>query len=217
MRQSEYPQQEKKQDRRKRRSDAAIQRAFDELLNEKPLSKITVKELAERADIDRKTFYLRYDSIDDLVDARIQAEADHVAKILHGAILDKDGSIDVRALYETLGLELLMRLNGNLGLLGHGDTDRLISRMLPALSKAVSEDDTLSLSEGLGPYFDLFAAYFCGGLLSLYNQWVKTESELPLETLAELASAAVTGGLVSLSQTAKSLDIAGIDGDAEEA
>ena len=46
---------------------------------------------------------------------------------------------------------------------------------------------------------------------------MKTESELPLETLAELASAAVTGGLVSLSQTAKSLDIAGIDGDAEEA
>ena len=46
MRNSEYPQQEKKQDRRKRRSDAAIQRAFDELLNEKPLSKITVKELA---------------------------------------------------------------------------------------------------------------------------------------------------------------------------
>lgn len=198
---------EKKIDRRKRRSDIAIQKAFDELLEEKPLGKITVKELAERADIDRKTFYLRYDSIDDLVDSRIQNEADHVARILHGVILDKDGSIDVRALYETLGLELLIRLNGNLGLLGHGDTDRLISRMLPALSKAVAEDDTLSLAENLGPYFDLFAAYFCGGLLSLYNQWVKTESELPLETLSELASAAMTGSLVSLTKTAKALNI----------
>lgn len=198
---------EKKIDRRKRRSDIAIQKAFDELLEEKPLGKITVKELAERADIDRKTFYLRYDSIDDLVDSRIQNEADHVARILHGVILDKDGSIDVRALYETLGLELLIRLNGNLGLLGHGDTDRLISRMLPALSKAVAEDDTLSLAENLGPYFDLFAAYFCGGLLSLYNQWVKTESELPLETLSELASAAMTGSLVSLAKTAKALNI----------
>lgn len=198
---------EKKIDRRKRRSDIAIQKAFDELLEEKPLGKITVKELAERADIDRKTFYLRYDSIDDLVDSRIQNEADHVARILHGVILDKDGSIDVRALYETLGLELLIRLNGNLGLLGHGDTDRLISRMLPALSKTVAEDDTLSLAENLGPYFDLFAAYFCGGLLSLYNQWVKTESELPLETLSELASAAMTGSLVSLAKTAKALNI----------
>ena len=59
MKHSDTAQKEQKQDRRKRRSDAAIQRAFDELLDEKPLEKITVKELAERADIDRKTFYLR--------------------------------------------------------------------------------------------------------------------------------------------------------------
>lgn len=207
MKHSDTAQKEQKQDRRKRRSDAAIQRAFDELLDEKPLEKITVKELAERADIDRKTFYLRYDSIDDLIDSRIQDEAEYIAKILHGAILNKDGSIDVMALYETLGLELLVRFNGNLGLLGHGDTDKLITRMLPALSKAVADDDTLSLSEDLGPYFDLFAAYFCGGLLSLYNQWVRTESELPLETLAELASSAVTGGLVSITKTAQSLNL----------
>lgn len=197
--------QETKTDRRKRRSDAAIRKAFNELLEEKPLDKITVKELAERADIDRKTFYLRYDSIDDLVDSRIQEEADFVAKVLHKVIKNESGEIDVKALYETLSMELLIRLNGNLGLLGHGNTDRLIAKLLPALSRAISEDDTLSLAENLGAYFNLFAAYFCGGLLSLYNQWVRTESELPLATLAELASAALTGGLISVTSHAKIL------------
>ncbi|MGN0262567.1 MAG: TetR/AcrR family transcriptional regulator [Eggerthellaceae bacterium] len=205
MDKSSIDRQSDKIDRRKRRSDAAIRKAFDELLEEKPLDKITVKELAERADIDRKTFYLRYDSIDDLVDSRIQEEAEYVAKVLHKAIKNESGEIDVKALYETLSMELLIRLNGHLGLLGHGNTDRLTAKLLPALSRALSEDDTLSLSENLGAYFNLFAAYFCGGLLSLYNQWMKTESELPLDVLAELASAAMTGGLVSLSSAAMRL------------
>lgn len=42
----------------------AIKKAFAELLKEKKeLNKITVNELAERADINRGTFYIHYDSI----------------------------------------------------------------------------------------------------------------------------------------------------------
>lgn len=59
---------EKKVDRRALRTEKAIRKAFEELLmaDERP---ITVASLARHADINRKTFYLHYDTIDDLVNS----------------------------------------------------------------------------------------------------------------------------------------------------
>ena len=50
----------------------AIERAFDELILEKDADRVTVKELAERARIHRKTFYLHFESIEALYDWRIK-------------------------------------------------------------------------------------------------------------------------------------------------
>ena len=49
---------EGKTDLRVVRTRAAIDRAFEELVCEVGLDKVTVKDLAERAGINRKTFYL---------------------------------------------------------------------------------------------------------------------------------------------------------------
>ncbi len=50
----------------------AICSAFDELVLEKNADRITVKELAERARINRKTFYLHFDTIEALYDDRLR-------------------------------------------------------------------------------------------------------------------------------------------------
>lgn len=49
------------------RSRKLICNALLELLNEKPLEKITVTDIANRADLNRGTFYLHYDSVNDVV------------------------------------------------------------------------------------------------------------------------------------------------------
>ena len=46
----------------------AIKNAFKNMIIEMPYEKITIKELCERALINRKTFYLHYSSIDDLLE-----------------------------------------------------------------------------------------------------------------------------------------------------
>lgn len=51
---------EKTEYRSSLRSKRLIRAAFLELLGEKPLEKITVTELAERADLNRRTFYAHY-------------------------------------------------------------------------------------------------------------------------------------------------------------
>ena len=56
-------------DRRVRRSRRAIIEAFDRLIMDEPIDQISVSLIAREADVDRKTFYQHFGSIDGLLDA----------------------------------------------------------------------------------------------------------------------------------------------------
>ncbi len=56
-------------DPRVRYTRTIIKKAFYELLKEKPVNKITVREICERAEINRSTFYKHYLDCYDLLDA----------------------------------------------------------------------------------------------------------------------------------------------------
>lgn len=60
-------------DRRVKKTKQQIRGSFVELIDEIGLKSITVSNLAEKADINRGTFYLHYENIDDLVD-KLQAD-----------------------------------------------------------------------------------------------------------------------------------------------
>lgn len=62
---------EKHMDRRVARTKRNIRNALLELTSKKSLNDITVTELAERADVDRKTFYNYYDTVTDIVNEMI--------------------------------------------------------------------------------------------------------------------------------------------------
>lgn len=55
-------------DLRVKKTEKAIRSAFYQLIQTKPLEKITVKELAQLAEINKTTFYAHYETIYDLVD-----------------------------------------------------------------------------------------------------------------------------------------------------
>lgn len=57
------------EDRRVRKTKKAIQDVFFELIKEKKLNEITIKELCAKADINKSTFYLHYRDIYDLADS----------------------------------------------------------------------------------------------------------------------------------------------------
>lgn len=60
---------EKKQDLRTQRTQQHLRRALCELLQQKPVNKISIRELTERAEVSRCTFYLYYDSIFSMITA----------------------------------------------------------------------------------------------------------------------------------------------------
>src|SRR5471030_1141297 len=73
-----------KKDRRIGKTQKSIRDALMNLLEEKDVSQITIKELAENANINRKTFYMHFSSIDDIFD---KIENEIIEKFL--LILDK--------------------------------------------------------------------------------------------------------------------------------
>ncbi|WP_246566965.1 TetR/AcrR family transcriptional regulator [Mammaliicoccus lentus] len=49
------------EDRRVRKSKAAIKKAFIQLLEDSQIERITIRQISDKADINRGTFYLNYD------------------------------------------------------------------------------------------------------------------------------------------------------------
>ncbi|MBP5343099.1 TetR/AcrR family transcriptional regulator [bacterium] len=72
----------RKPDRRILKTKKAIINAFAELISQKDINDITIKEISDTADISRKTFYYYYDGIWDLVE-EIQSDfANNFTEIL---------------------------------------------------------------------------------------------------------------------------------------
>ena len=61
------------EDRRVSRTKNAVMQAFLELSAQNDTGKVTVTELAKKANIDRKTFYLHYDSVDSVFEEYVRS------------------------------------------------------------------------------------------------------------------------------------------------
>ena len=77
-----------KLDRKTRYTRMVLQDSLVELMREKPINKITIKELCEKADINRTTFYAHYTDQYDLL-RKIEDEALSWAKDVFNTIIGK--------------------------------------------------------------------------------------------------------------------------------
>ena len=55
-----------------------IAKTFTELLDEKPMSKITVKDIVERCGVNRNTFYYHFKDIPDVVEFILKKKWDEI-------------------------------------------------------------------------------------------------------------------------------------------
>ena len=72
---------QKKENIRTQKTCALIRKTFREMLIEMDYNQISIKKLTERADINRRTFYLHYGSIDELLNELIDEIADGYIKM----------------------------------------------------------------------------------------------------------------------------------------
>lgn len=174
-----------KMDRRVIRTRKNIRQAFTTLIMEKEYSKITVSDIAQHAGINRRTFYLHYASVDevlqeverDLVD-RVRTFQDYVDLL--------NPELDCSMMF----FRLSAVLNENATFLErilqteayHIFFNRLKMLWRDALTARYTPELRMSREE-----FALQAEFFTAGILSMYACWISDRSKISLEELGRTA------------------------------
>ena len=173
-------------DRRVLRTKKNIHQAFLQLLSEKSLSQITVKELSDLADINRKTFYMYYSNIEDIF---AELEDELVLKLVH--VFEKElfqkEMFDSYSFFENLNRTIqedidLYRILNHSDLLPH-----LIQRAKNALIEVFFRKYNIPADSDNERYI-LYAEYAASGILSMYTNWFSSDSHMSLEELTRTAA-----------------------------
>lgn len=187
-------------DKRTKRTKAAIEKAFIELAEEKGLGKVTVSEIAARADINRKTFYHHYESIDMLIDEILEEEAKSAASSIRESLLDENGEIDIMQLFQVLSLKISETAHRNAAVLAGVDTEKFIRHFEPVLMRVASEHIPEIYGDASKEQMRYLITFIFSGLISTYHRWVADDSELEMKQLADILSVLVTTGLAGFRE-----------------
>lgn len=181
------------------RSRRMIVEALADILQEKPLDKITVTEVVARAGINRGTFYAHYADIPDVVQHLIQ---DTFAKI-RSALTVEPGQL--YRLPEVLLGQILAIFTEDLDFYRKvmaSSTAPLMQEQLVEFVIRYLLDHEAEYTFGTHEQYELTIRFCAGGLSNLYREWFSGKLDMPLEELTRRASQMLLGVLnPSLTKT----------------
>lgn len=172
------------QDRRIHKTRKIIKDTLTEMMHEKPVDQITVKELAERADLNRGTFYFHYRDIYDLLEkseAEVIEDITQILKKINPKEVAKYASINQP--YPAL-IELFEWFKDNINfgkaLMGrYGDIS-----FLDKISTALKSD--LFIPNGNSLFNDYLTSYMAHGFLGMIIQWFDENASTSPEEMATI-------------------------------
>ena len=187
-------------DRRVRRSRRAIIEAFERLIMTCELEEITVSALAREADVDRKTVYQHFGTIDGLLDAiaeqvvteildEVEEAAAVGAPVGEGARLHAFFGALMRNLSEDLVLEQRYY--------EHVPSELLFEHLSRPLMRQIVERGLVSgvLTDA---ELEMVLSFGLGGLFSIYRWWFLSDRAVPLEEVTWRADLLLEGGVAGL-------------------
>ena len=186
-------------DPRTRKTKRAIRNAFAKLLSEKELNDITVRDVAELAEINRKTFYRYYAGIYQVVD-EIENEIVRSYEQILGEIDFRKDIENPYRIFERLTATINTDLDFYGYLLSMQGNVSLVSKISGMLKSKTME--TLLLHVPMDAQkADIMLDYVISGMVAVYQRWFnagRRESiELLSETLSALAFSGISGVMAS--------------------
>lgn len=193
---------EQKQDRRIRRTRKLLKDSLISLMEEKEFKNISVKDITERADLNRGTFYLHYNdtyhllqdiedevlhSFQEMIDSYRNPSLPHTLLPVMNPMIHyvAENTAICKIMFEnSISVEFINRLHG----LIHENGREIIKAMYPNADEAMLE------------YFFEFITY---GLTGMLKWWIDSGKQLPEGTLAEMCDKAVTGTALRLLYTGR--------------
>lgn len=185
-----------KVDRRIKKTKKAIRNAFTELIAQKDINKITVKEIADVADINRKTFYSHYDGVYQIID-EIENE---LVSVLNEIIGDIDLKRDLEN-PEIIFAKLTSVINHDLDFYGHllrmDSASNLVPKLILALKEKVRK--SFSAQTDIDPQsLDIMTEFIFSGMFAVYKNWFNFNQEQSIESVSEVISVLATFGAIGI-------------------
>ena len=157
-------------DRRVRRTRYAIHSAFRALVARDGFRNITVSALAREANIDRKTFYLHYRGLDDLMAEEIRQIVDQVAAALMPVSKGSAMAVNLRETLERVADLFLADREFFRSVFAEAPLDRVVEALVPAIRSRV-------IAQGVLPAFrdtaalDNLIRFYVGGVGAVFFHW----------------------------------------------
>ena len=180
-----------KKDRRVVKTQRAIRNAFLKLMVQKDIDRITIKEIAEEADVDRKTIYNYYGGIHEIreeLENELVSIFEKETKGLNYNLTDSQASFEILANMLNNNLELygqLMRLDYN---------SRLLVKVIDYLKMKIRQGISMQANY-TDKQLDLVAEYVTWGMFAAYRYWFNSDRKQPLGEFSKDVSTIVLKGL----------------------
>lgn len=161
---------------------ANLTAAFWELYLEKPIEKITIREITDRAGYNRATFYLYYHDVYDLFEQLEDEILGQIRVLVQQRLLFED-QLDFSH-HMGFIVELAQRFNAYMPRLMAGDPsfeERLKEIIAPLLDRFILPEEGLSPREQ-----DVLRAFYLSGLLGAVGAWMADPDSMTISRLIEL-------------------------------
>lgn len=177
---------QKTPDRRVLRTKRAIRNAFAKLLSEKNINDITIRDITDLAEINRKTFYNYYKGIFELIDEIENGVVDQFEALLNEKDFRQSMENPYDVLFKLTGILhsdpefyrhfFTVGANGNLTL-------KIVS-MLKERTKAV----LFSQVENSPEEIDLALEYVFSGMFAVFRTWFNSGQQQSVEEISQIIS-----------------------------
>lgn len=178
-------------DRRVKYTKMVLRNALIELLSEKPISKITVKAICEKADVNRSTFYTHYTDQYDLLQNLKDELFDNIkTHITSHNFRGKDEDLYLI----TYNVMLYIKDNQKICTLLFGENGdmKFQKRVFSILQSPFYNGLDIVLGERKTEYV---FSYVISGSLGLIQNWLKNNLEEPPEDIARLITNLASSGM----------------------
>lgn len=172
------------------KTEESIKKTFKNMLLEMPYEKMTIKELCEKSRINRKTFYLHYHSLDEVLE-KIQDEQtseyfERIKDFDHITNVDKLISIFFHFSEEKGEFFEKIHTNSNYDYI-HKQSNSKVSVKSQDNLKSIRKFDTNKQN--------IVISYINNSIIGIYKKWIEDGKKMPIQEVINLATVLIKSGI----------------------
>ena len=186
---------EAKHDRRILKTKKAIYEALVELMQKKKLNSITVTELAAAANINRKTFYTYYSTVNDVLDEVINELISSLKDLMY-AMSEDYNMLSPQTLFAFLNT-IMSDVDIVRALFTSDNGNMLFNKLQKALQETLLKeliDNDIKMNIPPEQY-PLISSFVAGGMIYVYYEWITNPNGTSLDEMARTLTTLIISGV----------------------